>query len=46
MHSHLKKGEIIHFHAVNGWDEDDLFHEYAEPSIAFPHDTELGMRGA
>jgi DNA polymerase III alpha subunit (gram-positive type) len=26
------KGEIIHFYAVNRWDEDDEFDEFAKPS--------------
>jgi DNA polymerase III epsilon subunit-like protein len=27
-----EKGEIIHFYAVNRWDEDDLFDEWVKPS--------------
>ncbi|WP_155800003.1 hypothetical protein [Porphyrobacter sp. AAP82] len=27
-----EKGEIIHFYAVNRWDEDDVFDEWARPS--------------
>lgn len=27
-----QKGEIIHFYAVNRWDEDDEFDEWAKPS--------------
>ena len=27
-----EKGEIIHFYAVNRWDEDDVFDEFAKPS--------------
>jgi hypothetical protein len=27
-------GEIIHFYAVNRWDEDDFFDEWAKPSVA------------
>lgn len=27
-----EKGEIIHFYAVNRWDEKDLFDEWARPS--------------
>ena len=27
-----EKGEIIHFYAVNRWDEDDEFDEFAKPS--------------
>ena len=26
-----ERGEIIHFYAVNRWDEDDVFDEYARP---------------
>lgn len=26
-----EKGEIIHYRAVNRWDEDDVFDEYARP---------------
>lgn len=27
-----EKGEIIHFYAINRWDEDDVFDEWAKPS--------------
>jgi DNA polymerase III alpha subunit (gram-positive type) len=27
-----EKGEIIHYYAVNRWDEDDEFDEFAKPS--------------
>jgi DNA polymerase III alpha subunit (gram-positive type) len=27
-----EKGEIIHYYAVNRWDEDDQFDEWAKPS--------------
>ena len=27
-----EKGEIIHYYAVNRWDEDDVFEEWAKPS--------------
>jgi hypothetical protein len=27
-----EKGEIIHYYAVNRWDEDDEFEEWAKPS--------------
>ncbi|MFM7028708.1 MAG: exonuclease domain-containing protein [Chakrabartia sp.] len=27
-----EKGEIIHYHAINCWDEDDEFDEWAKPS--------------
>jgi hypothetical protein len=29
-----EKGEIIHFYAVNRWDEEDAFDEWAKPSVA------------
>jgi hypothetical protein len=29
-----EKGEIIHFYAINRWDEDDVFEEWAKPSVA------------
>jgi hypothetical protein len=28
------RGEIIHYRAVNRWDEDDYFDEWAKPSVA------------
>jgi len=28
-----EKGEIIHFYAVNRWDEEDEFDEWAKPSL-------------
>lgn len=33
-------GEIIHFYAVNRWDEDDFFDEWAKPSIPLSPDAE------
>ena len=36
----LEKGEIIHFYAVNRWDEDDLFDEWAKPSKPLSRDAE------
>lgn len=27
-----EKGEIIHFYAVNRWDDEDVFDEFAKPS--------------
>ena len=29
-----EKGEIIHYYAVNRWDEEDEFDEWAKPSVA------------
>ena len=29
-----EKGEIIHYYAVNRWDEDDEFDERAKPAVA------------
>lgn len=34
------KGEIIHFFAVNRWDEDDVFDEFAKPSRPLTADAE------
>lgn len=31
-----EKGEIIHFYAVNRWDEADVFDEYARPQRPLP----------
>ena len=28
------KGKIIHYYAVNRWDEEDEFEEWAKPSVA------------
>lgn len=35
-----EKGEIIHFYAVNRWDEDDEFDEWAKPSRPLPAEAE------
>ncbi len=35
-----EKGEIIHFSAVNRWDEDDVFDEFAKPSRPLTADAE------
>ena len=35
-----EKGEIIHFYAVNRWDEDDEFDERAKPSVALAAEAE------
>jgi DNA polymerase III alpha subunit (gram-positive type) len=42
------KGEIIHFYAVNRWDEDDEFDEWAKPSKALSAEAEriLGVTNA
>ena len=34
------KGEIIHFYAVNRWNEDDEFEEWAKPSQPLSADAE------
>lgn len=34
------KGEIIHFYAVNRWNEDDEFDEWAKPSRPLSADAE------
>lgn len=40
------KGEIIHFYAVNRWNEDDEFDEWAKPSIPLSAEAEqiLGVK--
>lgn len=35
-----EKGEIIHYYAVNRWDEDDEFDEWAKPSRPLPVEAE------
>ncbi len=35
-----EKGEIIHFYAINRWDEDDEFDEFAKPSLALSPEAE------
>lgn len=35
-----EKGEIIHFYAVNRWDEDDVFDEWANPSQPLSSEAE------
>lgn len=43
-----EKGEIIHFYAVNRWDEDDVFDEWARPSKPLTVEAEriLGVTNA
>ena len=43
-----EKGEIIHFYAVNRWDEEDEFDEWAKPLVALSSDAEriLGVTNA
>jgi hypothetical protein len=43
-----EKGEIIHFYAVNRWDGNDLFDEWAKPSVALPAEAEalIGVTNA
>ena len=35
-----EKGEIIHYYAVNRWDEDDEFNEWAKPLVALSLEAE------
>ena len=35
-----EKGEIIHYYAVNRWDEDDEFDEWAKPLVALSEEAE------
>ncbi len=35
-----KKGEIIHYYAVNRWDENDEFDEWARPLVALTVEAE------
>jgi DNA polymerase III epsilon subunit-like protein len=35
-----EKGEIIHYRAINRWDGDDFFDEWARPSIPLPPEAE------
>ena len=35
-----EKGEIIHYYAVNRWDEDDEFNEWAKPLVALSPEAE------
>ena len=35
-----EKGEIIHFYAVNRWDENDEFDEWAKPLVALSTEAE------
>jgi hypothetical protein len=41
-----EKGEIIHYRAVNRWDEDDVFDEWARPLRALSTEAEqlLGVK--
>ena len=43
-----EKGEIIHYYAVNRWDEDDEFDEWAKPLVALSPEAErvLGVTNA
>jgi hypothetical protein len=43
-----EKGEIIHFYAVNRWDEDDEFDEWAKPLVALSPEAEaiIGVNNA
>lgn len=35
-----EKGEIIHYYAINRWDEDDVFEEWAKPLVALTAEAE------
>jgi DNA polymerase III alpha subunit (gram-positive type) len=35
-----EKGEIIHYYAVNRWDEEDEFDEWAKPLVALTAEAE------
>ena len=35
-----EKGEIIHYHAVNRWDENDEFDQWAKPLVALTAEAE------
>ena len=35
-----EKGEIIHYYAVNRWDEDNEFDEFAKPLVALSAEAE------
>ena len=35
-----EKGEIIHFYAVNRWDDEDEFDEWAKPLVALSAEAE------
>ena len=43
-----EKGDIIHYYAVNRWDEDDVFEEWAKPSVALSPEAEeiIGVTNA
>ena len=43
-----EKGEIIHYYAVNRWDEDDVFEEWARPLVALTVEAEkiIGVTNA
>jgi DNA polymerase III alpha subunit (gram-positive type) len=36
-----EKGEVIHYRAVNRWDEDDFFDEWARPSMPLSPEAEM-----
>jgi DNA polymerase III alpha subunit (gram-positive type) len=43
-----EKGEIIHYYAVNRWDDEDEFEEWAKPLVALSSEAEriLGVTNA
>ena len=43
-----EKGEIIHYYAINRWDEDNEFDEWAKPSVQLSREDEaiIGVTNA
>lgn len=43
-----EKGEIIHYYAVNRWDDEDEFHEWAKPAVVLSLEAEaiIGVTNA
>ena len=43
-----EKGEIIHYYAINRWDEDNEFDEWAKPSVQLSQEDEaiIGVTNA
>lgn len=35
-----ERGELIHYHAINRWDQDDEFDEWAKPVAALSQDAQ------
>lgn len=40
MEENPEKGEIIRYRAVNRWDEEDVFDEWAKPAVALSAEAE------